>query len=68
MVLLTRPGKLTNDFNAGRRMRYMHPLRLYLLASIAFFLMARLINLAPSTRAEFSTPPIAPKWRPRSAN
>ncbi len=53
-VLLTRPGKLTNDFNAGRRMRYMHPLRLYLMGSIAFFLMARLINLAPSTSREFT--------------
>ena len=44
-ILLTRPGKLTNDFNAGRRVRYVHPLRLYLLASIAFFLIAKLVNL-----------------------
>lgn len=43
-VLLTRPGKLTNDFNAGRRVRYVHPLRLYLLASIAFFLIAKMVN------------------------
>lgn len=48
-VLLVRPGRITNDFNAGRRVRYMHPLRLYFLASIAFFLMAKLINLAPSS-------------------
>src|SRR5436190_10873829 len=44
-LLLIRPWKLTNDFNAGRRARYVHPLRLYLLASIAFFLLARTINL-----------------------
>jgi hypothetical protein len=44
-VLMTRPGRLTNDFNAGRRARYLHPLRLYFLASIAFFLMATLLNL-----------------------
>ena len=43
-LLLVKPWKLTNDFNAGRRMRYVHPLRLYLLASIAFFLIARLLN------------------------
>ncbi len=43
-ILLTRPGKLTNDFNAGRRVRYVHPLRLYLLASIAFFLIAKLVD------------------------
>jgi hypothetical protein len=44
-VLLIRPWRLTNDFNAGRRVRYVHPLRLYLLASIAFFLLAKLVNL-----------------------
>ena len=53
-VLITRPWKLTNDFNAGRRMRYVHPLRLYLLASIAFFLVARLINLNAPVVPDFS--------------
>jgi hypothetical protein len=43
-VLLLRPWRLTNDFNAGRRVRYVHPLRLYLIASIIFFLLARAIN------------------------
>src|SRR3989440_4227978 len=38
------PWQLTNDFNAGRRARYVHPLRLYLIASIIFFLLARAIN------------------------
>jgi len=47
-LLLTRPWRLTNDFNAGRRVRYVHPLRLYLLASIAFFLLVRSINLQDS--------------------
>ena len=42
--LLIRPWGLTNDFNAGRRARYVHPLRLYLIASIVFFLLARAIN------------------------
>ena len=42
--LLIRPWHLTNDFNAGRRARYVHPLRLYLIASIVFFLLARAIN------------------------
>lgn len=51
-VLLTRPGKLTNDFNAGRRVRYVHPLRLYLLASIAFFLVVKLVNVAPQMSSE----------------
>ncbi|MFL6589938.1 MAG: DUF3667 domain-containing protein [Chthoniobacterales bacterium] len=42
--LLVWPWHLTNDFNAGRRARYVHPLRLYLIASIVFFLLARSIN------------------------
>jgi uncharacterized protein DUF3667 len=35
--LLICPWRLTNEFLAGRRARYFHPLRLYLLASILFF-------------------------------
>lgn len=49
-LLLLSPGRLTNDFNAGRRVRYVHPLRLYLLASIAFFLVAKLVNFTPNGR------------------
>ncbi|MBV9010132.1 MAG: DUF3667 domain-containing protein [Verrucomicrobia bacterium] len=52
-VLLTRPWKLTNDFNAGRRVRYVHPLRVYLLASIAFFLIAKLVHLNPADAIRF---------------
>jgi hypothetical protein len=44
ILLLKRPWALTNDFNAGRRARYVHPLRLYLIASIIFFLLARAID------------------------
>ena len=54
-LLLVRPWKLTNDFNAGRRARYVHPLRLYLLASIAFFLLARTINLESKGPIQLST-------------
>src|SRR5712691_1464543 len=36
-LLITRPWRLTNEFLAGKRVRYVHPLRLYLLASILFF-------------------------------
>ena len=39
-LLLVRPWKLTNQFLAGHRVRYVHPLRLYLLASILFFFAA----------------------------
>ena len=36
-LLIAKPWHLTNEFVAGRRVRYVHPLRLYLLASILFF-------------------------------
>src|SRR3981081_551366 len=36
-LLLVRPCELENEFLAGHRVRYVHPLRLYLLASILFF-------------------------------
>jgi hypothetical protein len=36
-ALLFRPGKLTNEYLAGRIARYVPPLRLYLVASLAFF-------------------------------
>ncbi|MFN2475401.1 MAG: DUF3667 domain-containing protein [Chthoniobacterales bacterium] len=54
-VLLLWPWRLTNDFNAGRRVRYVHPLRLYLLASIAFFLVVKLVNLDPGSAVHIST-------------
>src|SRR5213595_3620720 len=63
-LLLVRPWKLTNQFLAGHRVRYVHPLRLYLLASIVFFFAvnywAKSIhlqpgNLPPATRAEIKS-------------
>ncbi len=35
--LIVRPWHLTNEFLRGRRVRQLHPLRLYLLASVLFF-------------------------------
>src|SRR5213080_1031042 len=50
-LLLVRPWRLTNQFLAGHRVRYVHPLRLYLLASILFFFAvnygARGLHLEP---------------------
>jgi hypothetical protein len=36
-LLITRPWRLTNEFVSGKRVRHVHPLRLYLLASVLFF-------------------------------
>ena len=40
-LILIKPWRLTNDFLAGRRQRYVHPLRIYLIASLAFFFLIR---------------------------
>ena len=37
-----RPGYLTNQFNDGKRTRYVHPLRLYLVVSLVFFFLISL--------------------------
>lgn len=39
-ALFERPGMLTHEFLEGRRVRYISPLRLYLLASLVYFLIA----------------------------
>src|SRR5215831_4340205 len=36
-LLIFKPWRLTNEFLAGKRVRHVNPLRLYLLASILFF-------------------------------
>src|SRR5881396_2200287 len=55
-LLIVKPWKLTNEFLAGKRVRYLHPLRLYLLASILFFFAvnygAKGIRLQPGKIAE----------------
>jgi hypothetical protein len=41
--LLFIPGKLTRDYLDGRRFRYTPPLRLYIISSMAFFIMAAML-------------------------
>jgi hypothetical protein len=38
-TLVTRPGLLTREFMAGRRMPYLGPLQLFLVCNVAFFLL-----------------------------
>src|SRR5207244_12752456 len=77
--LITRPWHLTNQFLAGRRVRYVHPLRLYLLVSILFFFVvnywAKSIHADPSKlsaedradiTAELNDPDIPPVVKART--
>jgi hypothetical protein len=41
-LLFRRPGLLTREYSAGRRVRYTTPLRLYLVASVVYFFVAGL--------------------------
>jgi hypothetical protein len=42
--LMAFPGRVTRDYLKGRRGRYIPPFRLYLIASLAFFLILPLVN------------------------
>jgi Protein of unknown function (DUF3667) len=44
VALVAHPGQLTNEFIAGRRERYLPPLRMYLLASFLFFLLIKVLG------------------------
>jgi hypothetical protein len=44
-TLWFKPGKLTEEFVAGRRVAYLPPFRLYLVLSILFFLLASLVHI-----------------------
>jgi hypothetical protein len=39
-ALIRRPGMLTHEFLEGRRARFISPLRLYLMASLGYFVLA----------------------------
>jgi len=43
-ALFLNPGQLTLDVLAGRRARWLHPLRLYLVCSIAYFVSVPLVE------------------------
>jgi len=50
-LLLAKPGALTREFLEGKRVRYVTPLRIYLLASLLFF---GLLSLLPASRLRVS--------------
>jgi uncharacterized protein DUF3667 len=54
--LIARPWYLTNEFVRGKRVRYVHPIRVYLLASVVFFFVvnywAKSIHMDPKAMSE----------------
>jgi len=61
-LLITKPGFLTTEFLAGRRARYISPVRLYLTCSLIFFALAAVapvderpfFRITPGGRSGFS--------------
>ncbi|WP_426189743.1 DUF3667 domain-containing protein [Massilia sp. DWR3-1-1] len=56
LLLVTRPGRLTADYIAGRRARYVAPLRVYLSLSLLFFALLKFgpgahLDLGPTDAA-----------------
>ncbi|HJN52783.1 MAG: DUF3667 domain-containing protein [Pseudomonadales bacterium] len=45
--LLFKPGFLTNEYSAGRKARYIQPVRLYLISSFLFVLYLSVSNMFP---------------------
>src|SRR5436190_16331864 len=43
-ALFLQPGRLTVDFLAGRRARWLAPLRVYLICSVAFFVSKPIVE------------------------
>ncbi|MBD3647699.1 MAG: DUF3667 domain-containing protein, partial [Pseudomonadales bacterium] len=52
--LLFRPGFLTTEYYAGRRARYLPPVRLYLITSVVFFFYLSLQNTITDSSPVFS--------------
>ncbi len=44
-TLVFRPGRMTREYNAGKRVRYVSPLRMYLVTSALFFLVLAQVSL-----------------------
>ena len=47
-LLITKPGELTQEYLAGKRVRYISPLRVYLTCSVLYFFLSAMVPRAPS--------------------
>ncbi len=60
-ALFKRPGTLTTEYLAGRRARYVSPVRLYLTASVVYFAALALIPRSSVIRFDFGPDDRPPK-------
>jgi hypothetical protein len=59
MLLLARPGLLTREYFEGRRVRYVQPIRLYLIFSVIYFAVAAIAPPNPSGNFNINFKPSA---------
>jgi hypothetical protein len=50
--LIIKPGFLSKEFIAGRRKKYVLPVRFYIIISVIFFFMVSMIRMFPDTNTE----------------
>jgi hypothetical protein len=74
LALAFRPGRLTREYFAGRRRRYVRPARLYLFSTLIFFAVSRffiepaqVVHLDPDKPAKTSTRKAAKSAPPETA-
>ena len=76
LLLFFKPAELTREYLHGRRRRYVLPLRLYLTASLLFFVVVKFAGLGGgwNTQLNSQTNPLlleqtaaAPRWWPPPA-
>ena len=59
-TLWFKPGKLTQEFVAGRRVAYLPPFRLYLVLSIMFFLLMSFVHINNVVNFDDALKPASP--------
>lgn len=58
-LLFFKPGELTREYRAGRKQRYIPPLRLYITASFLFFLVVKFAGWGNLVHTETTTSEVA---------
>lgn len=53
-LLFFKPGSLTREYMAGRKQRYVLPLRLYLTASLLFFIIVKIVGVGDALKVNIS--------------
>jgi Protein of unknown function (DUF3667) len=59
LLLFFKPAELTREYRAGRKLRYISPLRLYITASFLFFLVVKVVGWGDVVKFDDKADPAA---------